>query len=169
MQIEQDAVEVRGGVRGGETLGSPVALWIANRDYANWEKVMTPRRWTRGPPSSAGSRRRGRGTSTSPAASSTTARPARRARARLRPRDGGAGGGWRLRQDAAARGRGVEIKRRRALARARSAPDVRRRRGRTSLRVDDESPLRAIDRELEARWWRSSTRRRKPATPSAAP
>jgi chorismate synthase len=40
MQIEQDAVEVRGGVRGGETLGSPVALWIANRDYANWEKVM---------------------------------------------------------------------------------------------------------------------------------
>ena len=29
MQIEQDAVEVRGGVRGGETLGSPVALWIA--------------------------------------------------------------------------------------------------------------------------------------------
>ncbi len=40
MQIEQDAVEVRGGVRGGETLGSPIALWIANRDYANWEKVM---------------------------------------------------------------------------------------------------------------------------------
>ena len=40
MQIEQDAVEVRGGVRGGETLGSPIALWIANRDYASWEKVM---------------------------------------------------------------------------------------------------------------------------------
>ncbi|HEV8632140.1 MAG TPA: chorismate synthase [Thermoanaerobaculia bacterium] len=40
MQIESDAVEVRGGVRGGETLGSPVALWIENRDYANWEKVM---------------------------------------------------------------------------------------------------------------------------------
>jgi chorismate synthase len=31
---------VRGGVRGGETLGSPVALWIGNRDYASWEKVM---------------------------------------------------------------------------------------------------------------------------------
>jgi chorismate synthase len=42
MQIEQDAVEVRGGVRGGETLGSPIALWIANRDYAAWEKVMHP-------------------------------------------------------------------------------------------------------------------------------
>jgi chorismate synthase len=42
MQIETDAAEVRGGVRGSETLGSPVVLWIANRDYANWEKVMGP-------------------------------------------------------------------------------------------------------------------------------
>ncbi|HVS01892.1 MAG TPA: chorismate synthase [Thermoanaerobaculia bacterium] len=42
MQIEDDAVEVRGGVRGGETLGSPVALWIRNRDYHNWERVMGP-------------------------------------------------------------------------------------------------------------------------------
>jgi chorismate synthase len=42
MQIEKDAAEVRGGVRGGETLGSPLVLWIANRDYANWEKVMGP-------------------------------------------------------------------------------------------------------------------------------
>ncbi len=36
MQIEKDRAEIRGGVRGGETLGSPVVLWIANRDYANW-------------------------------------------------------------------------------------------------------------------------------------
>lgn len=42
MQIERDTAEVRGGVRGGETLGSPVVLWIANRDFANWEKVMGP-------------------------------------------------------------------------------------------------------------------------------
>lgn len=42
MQIEKDAAEVRGGVRGGETLGSPVVLWIPNRDYANWEGVMGP-------------------------------------------------------------------------------------------------------------------------------
>ncbi|HVR10582.1 MAG TPA: chorismate synthase [Thermoanaerobaculia bacterium] len=42
MQIEADAAEIRGGVRGGVTLGSPLALWIANRDYANWEKVMGP-------------------------------------------------------------------------------------------------------------------------------
>jgi chorismate synthase len=42
MQIERDTAEIRGGVRGGETLGSPLVLWIANRDYANWEKVMGP-------------------------------------------------------------------------------------------------------------------------------
>jgi chorismate synthase len=42
MQIESDAVEIRGGVRNGETLGSPIALWIANRDWPAWEKVMHP-------------------------------------------------------------------------------------------------------------------------------
>ena len=42
MQIEKDTAEIRGGVRGGETLGSPLVLWITNRDYANWEKVMGP-------------------------------------------------------------------------------------------------------------------------------
>jgi chorismate synthase len=42
MQIESDAAEIRGGVRGGVTLGSPLVLWIANRDYASWEKVMGP-------------------------------------------------------------------------------------------------------------------------------
>jgi chorismate synthase len=42
MQIEKDTAEIRAGVRGSETLGSPVVLWIANRDYANWEKVMGP-------------------------------------------------------------------------------------------------------------------------------
>ena len=42
MQIERDRAEIRGGVRGGETLGSPVVLWIENRDFANWETVMGP-------------------------------------------------------------------------------------------------------------------------------
>jgi chorismate synthase len=42
MQIEHDRAEVRGGVRGGETLGSPVVLWIENRDFANWRGVMDP-------------------------------------------------------------------------------------------------------------------------------
>src|SRR3954454_22246132 len=42
MKIERDAVEVRAGVRHGRTLGSPVALLVANRDYANWEQRMNP-------------------------------------------------------------------------------------------------------------------------------
>jgi chorismate synthase len=42
MQIERDRAEIRGGVRGGETLGSPVVLWIENRDHANWRGVMDP-------------------------------------------------------------------------------------------------------------------------------
>ena len=42
MKIERDAVEVRAGVRHGRTLGSPIALLVANRDYANWEQRMNP-------------------------------------------------------------------------------------------------------------------------------
>jgi chorismate synthase len=42
MKIEQDAVEIRAGVRHGHTLGSPVAVLVANRDYANWEERMNP-------------------------------------------------------------------------------------------------------------------------------
>jgi len=42
MKIERDAAEVTAGVRHGRTLGSPVALQIANRDFANWEERMSP-------------------------------------------------------------------------------------------------------------------------------
>ena len=42
MQIERDEARIVGGVRGGETLGSPIALWIENRDWANWETIMDP-------------------------------------------------------------------------------------------------------------------------------
>jgi len=42
MKIESDAVEVRSGVRHGRTLGSPIAVLVANRDYANWEERMNP-------------------------------------------------------------------------------------------------------------------------------
>src|SRR5919202_1313693 len=42
MKIESDAVQVTGGVRHGRTLGGPVALQVANRDYANWEERMNP-------------------------------------------------------------------------------------------------------------------------------
>jgi chorismate synthase len=36
MKIEHDRVEFVGGVRGGETLGSPLAMSIENRDHKSW-------------------------------------------------------------------------------------------------------------------------------------
>src|SRR5580700_6430497 len=42
MKIERDAAAVTGGVRHGRTLGGPIALQVANRDYANWEERMSP-------------------------------------------------------------------------------------------------------------------------------
>ncbi|MFI5028163.1 MAG: chorismate synthase [Solirubrobacterales bacterium] len=42
MKIESDAVEIRSGMRHGRTLGSPIAVLVANRDYANWEERMSP-------------------------------------------------------------------------------------------------------------------------------
>ena len=42
MTIEQDRIEWLSGLRGGETLGSPVAMRIPNRDWANWQDVMAP-------------------------------------------------------------------------------------------------------------------------------
>jgi chorismate synthase len=42
MQIERDTARVVGGVRGGETLGSPIALWIENRDWKSWTEIMDP-------------------------------------------------------------------------------------------------------------------------------
>src|SRR5262249_48762341 len=42
MQIEQDQVEVLGGLRGGITLGSPLALGVGNRDFSAWSDVMDP-------------------------------------------------------------------------------------------------------------------------------
>jgi chorismate synthase len=42
MKIERDTAEITGGVRHGRTLGGPIALQVANRDYANWEERMNP-------------------------------------------------------------------------------------------------------------------------------
>jgi chorismate synthase len=42
MKIEQDRAVVTAGLRHGRTLGSPVALQVVNRDYANWEERMNP-------------------------------------------------------------------------------------------------------------------------------
>src|SRR5262245_53789571 len=42
MKIESDEAEITAGVRGGETLGSPIAITIHNRDFANWRGAMDP-------------------------------------------------------------------------------------------------------------------------------
>jgi chorismate synthase len=41
MLIEKDEVQFRSGIRWGETLGSPVAFGIENRDWKNWKKKMS--------------------------------------------------------------------------------------------------------------------------------
>lgn len=42
MQIERDQVDFQGGVRAGETTGAPIAMRIANRDWTNWQEIMDP-------------------------------------------------------------------------------------------------------------------------------
>jgi chorismate synthase len=49
MKIESDEAEIRAGVRWGESLGSPIVLWIENRDWRNWEKKMSPHAADRDP------------------------------------------------------------------------------------------------------------------------
>lgn len=41
MKIETDQVQLISGVRYGVTLGSPIGLLLANRDFANWQEVMS--------------------------------------------------------------------------------------------------------------------------------
>ena len=42
MKIESDHAEFLSGVRAGETLGSPIAMLIQNRDWKNWQGIMDP-------------------------------------------------------------------------------------------------------------------------------
>lgn len=42
MAIEQDELEILGGIRHGETLGSPVAVLIRNTEWPKWEAIMSP-------------------------------------------------------------------------------------------------------------------------------
>lgn len=44
MRIEHDTVELLSGVRAGETIGSPIAMLIRNRDWENWAPIMDPAR-----------------------------------------------------------------------------------------------------------------------------
>ena len=42
MQIETDRIEFLSGVRAGETIGSPITMQIPNRDWKNWLEIMDP-------------------------------------------------------------------------------------------------------------------------------
>lgn len=42
MTIEKDEVSFRGGVRLGQTMGSPIAMTLENRDFKNWQVAMSP-------------------------------------------------------------------------------------------------------------------------------
>lgn len=41
MNIESDTVEITSGIRFGKTLGSPITLVIQNKDFENWQKIMS--------------------------------------------------------------------------------------------------------------------------------
>ena len=41
MAIEQDRADILSGVRRGQTLGSPIALQIRNKDWTNWQHTMS--------------------------------------------------------------------------------------------------------------------------------
>jgi len=45
-QIEDDTVDILGGIRHGYTLGSPIALLILNKDYKTWGEIMQPEPFT---------------------------------------------------------------------------------------------------------------------------
>ena len=40
MKIEKDSANIKSGVRHGKTLGSPISLWIENKDWENWTTAM---------------------------------------------------------------------------------------------------------------------------------
>ena len=41
MAIEKDSVQILSGVRGGYSIGSPISIMIQNRDWENWEDIMS--------------------------------------------------------------------------------------------------------------------------------
>jgi len=41
MKIETDKAEILSGVRFGKTIGSPIALFIRNKDWENWQEIMS--------------------------------------------------------------------------------------------------------------------------------
>lgn len=42
MSIEKDSIDIVSGVRAGYTIGSPIAIYIENKDWQNWHDIMDP-------------------------------------------------------------------------------------------------------------------------------
>ena len=40
MRIEKDTAHILSGVRHGHTIGSPIAMTLANKDWKNWEEIL---------------------------------------------------------------------------------------------------------------------------------
>ncbi len=40
MRIEKDAAHILSGVRHGKTIGSPISMTLANKDWKNWEEIL---------------------------------------------------------------------------------------------------------------------------------
>lgn len=41
MQIESDEIEIKSGVRFGKTTGAPICLEVKNKDFENWQTIMS--------------------------------------------------------------------------------------------------------------------------------
>ena len=40
MAIESDRADIISGVRAGQTIGGPIAMFIENRNWVNWQRTM---------------------------------------------------------------------------------------------------------------------------------
>ena len=154
MKIESDRATVWGGIRHGRTLGSPVALLVANRDHENWAERMNP--W---PVAEAIEEVHLPRPGHADLAGGDEVRPHRRAQragARERPGDRGACGGGRAREGVPAPARHYcpqpcrADRLREGAARARS-------RGRRTSSTSTSHPCAAWTRTRAPRWWPRST------------
>ena len=42
LSIEKDEIEIISGIRWGRTIGSPISIFIPNKDYENWKEILSP-------------------------------------------------------------------------------------------------------------------------------
>ena len=45
MKIEKDTVEIKSGIRFGKTTGAPICLEIQNKDFGNWDEVLSTKKY----------------------------------------------------------------------------------------------------------------------------